>query len=54
MISFKEIPAQNGVYYTRGAIDFRHTRQSANRVNFDGSANRLLNGFVKNKNMVNQ
>ncbi|MDD7986027.1 type II secretion system protein [Lentisphaera marina] len=54
LMGYKAIPAQGGTYYTRGAIDFRHPRQSANTVHFDGSATRLLNGGVKNKNMVNQ
>nr|WP_157473554.1 type II secretion system protein [Lentisphaera araneosa] len=54
LIGYKQIPSQNGIHYWRGAVDFRHPRQTINTVNFDGSATRLINGGVKNKNMVNQ
>ncbi|EDM27113.1 hypothetical protein LNTAR_15627 [Lentisphaera araneosa HTCC2155] len=53
-IAYKDIPKQDGIHYWRGAIDFRHPRESMNTVNFDGSGSRLLNGGVRNKNMVNQ
>ena len=54
LIGYKEIPAQNGVHYTRGGVDFRHGRESMNAVMFDGSSQKLFNGRVRNKNMVNQ
>ena len=53
-IGAKLRPAQNGVEYWRGGVDFRHPKDSLNAVFFDGHAARLINGQIKNKNTINQ
>lgn len=53
LIGRKERPEQAGVEYWRGAVDFRHSKESINAVFFDGSVRKLLNGKILNKNAIN-
>ena len=54
VIGRKLRPAQDGVWYWRGGVDFRHQRESLNSGMVDGSVRKLFNGRILNQNVINQ